>query len=121
MQWVARRDYHNMPSAHPHRDGWVRVTRTSAWATIHPHLLVSDPTSRQSGLIRMDKLLANSLYGVHVGIDQTARLRKLGEDTLRPAFIGDCFEELVALGLFSQPQGSRGETKQAVAAIKRVR
>ena len=104
-----------MPSAHPHRDGWVRVTRTSTWATIHPHLLVSDPTSGQSGLIRMDKLLANSLYGVHVGINQTARLRKLGEDTLRPAFIGDCFEELVALGLSSQPQGSREKTKQAVA------
>ena len=63
----------------------------------------------------MDKLLANSLYGVHVGVGEAGIWKKLGEDTLRPSFIGDCFEELVALGLPSKPQGSRRKTKDAVA------
>ena len=103
-----------MPSSRPHNDGWVRVTRTTAWAAIHPHLLLTDPAGGRTGLIRIDKLLANALYGVHVGAGKSTD-KTLGSDNLSLGFIDDCFEELVRLGMPRQPQDSRDATKRACA------
>ena len=51
----------------------------------------------------MDKFLANSQYGVHLGTSQNFD-RTLKAGSLSPGFIEDCFEELVRLGMSREPR-----------------
>ena len=116
MQWVKRRHYDSMPSNQPHRDGWISVRRSSAWAEIHPHLLLTNPRDNHTGLIRFDKLMAHSLYGVHIGAGRDSGYH-LGDRNLKPGFISDCFEDLVALGLPRKPERDRERLKTACAIV----
>jgi hypothetical protein len=115
MRWVSSRDYDDMPSMDPHREGWIRVRRASVWAKVHEHLLLADPTNAQQGLVRANQLFANTLFAVYNCT--SSRRRFLGSDTLRLDFLDRCWDNLANLGLEEVPHTHREELKEKCAKL----
>jgi hypothetical protein len=78
-------------------------------------LLLPDPTDDRSGLVRANKVFANTLFSVHTGSANTGR--QLGRDTLSLAFLNQCFEDLRNLGLDMKPWDNRESLKEEVLRL----